>query len=297
MNPPAPTLRLSIVSGPHMGHVIEVPSGAPRTFGRGAASDVQLIDDAMAEVHFALHLDATGALHVRDLSGQGTTLNDRGFTDTEAHDGDCLTAGSTRFVISLTADSQPVAEPDGLTPELVAAAMQHNPPDCARWALQSEDGFHYALVDVVDNPELLRLFESGGESFCALDETHEPDDLGETAPVLVFLPVGTELLAQVFDECWSMGNAVFLASDKPFLEVYDHFIKQLTWSDDGRITGQRVWRPRVLAALLPETAPERAQAFFGPVRAFIVESDDGREALRFSLTNGLLTQRNVSLRL
>lgn len=294
----AQSLRLTILTGPHSGHVVDVPAGAPRTFGRGAASDVQLLDEAMSEVHFALHLDDAGAVQVRDLSGGGTTLNDRGVTDGAARDGDQLTAGATRFFIAVVSSDGPVVEDvDELSPELVAAAMQRSAPDCARWALQSEEGSHYALVDVANEPELLRLFEAGGESYCALDETRDPDDLGETAPVLAYLPVGTEFLAQVFDECWSMGNAVFFASDRPFIEVYDHVIRQLTWEEDGRIGGLRFWLPRVLAAQLPGTDAERAAAFFGPVRAFLVESEDGREALRFSLEGGAVVQRRIALQL
>ncbi len=292
------SLRLSILTGPHSGHVVDVPAGAPRTFGRGAASDVQLLDEAMSEVHFAVHLDASGAVQLRDLSGGGTTLNDQGVTDGVARDGDHVTAGATRFSIAVVSTEGPTVEDvDEITPELVAAAMQRSAPDCARWALQAEEGSLYALVDVANEPELLRLFEAGGESYCALDETRDPDDLGETAPVLAHLPVGTEFLAQVFDECWSMGNAVFLASDRPFLEVYDHVIRQLTWEEDGRIGGLRFWLPRVLAAQLPGTDAERAGAFFGPVRAFLVESEDGREALRFSLEGGAVAQRRIALQL
>jgi hypothetical protein len=210
-------LNLTILNGTHAGHSVQVTAGTPRTFGRAAQSDVVLQDVYLSDVHFALYCDEQGA-RVRDLqSHNGTFVNNAPVADATLSTGDRISAGQTMFEVALTdhaleAPASAASTTGEITAEDLLRGMQSAPHDCARWALHSEEGNYFAVIDCAREPDLITLVNRIGEEFCAFDETREPDDLGETAPFLVSLTPATGGLADVFEETWGRGHAIFLVS-------------------------------------------------------------------------------------
>jgi predicted component of type VI protein secretion system len=274
-------LNLTILSGPHAGHAVAIPSGAPRTFGRGAPSDLVLDDQYLSDVHFAIWTDGSVAL-VRDLqSHNGTWLNQQPVTESPLRDGDRVSAGQTVLQVSLVAlrRSDPGAADDGeLTPEQLAAGMQRAHHDCARWALQHHDGGLFAVIDVARDPDLLVLLNATGEEFCAFDETREPDDLAATAPVLARLTPATEALA--------------------FLEVYAHllgFAPPPAGSDEP--APPRFYDPAALRPMLAAMEPGARQQFLQPFSAVMAEDADGASMLQYALRDGSLEVTELAMTL
>ncbi|MDB4932906.1 MAG: hypothetical protein JWM10_5390 [Myxococcaceae bacterium] len=296
-------LQLTILNGTHAGHAVQVTAGTPRTFGRAAQADVVLQDVYLSDVHFALYCDEQGA-RVRDLqSHNGTFLNNTAVADATLAAGDRISAGQTVFEVALTdhaldAPTNAVTTTGEITAEDLVRGMQSAPHDCARWALHSEEGNYFAVIDCARDPDLLALVNRVDEEFCAFDETREPDDLGETAPFLLSLTPATHGLADVFEETWGRGHAIFLVSPRPFIEVYQHLISLVTWDEQGKLGSARFWEPLKLGEHLARMAPEETAEFFGPLACILAETADARVMARYARTpEGAVTATKVAMSL
>lgn len=290
-------LSLTILTGPHTGHSVQVPMGTPRTFGRAAQADVVLTDAYLSDVHFAVYCEAQGA-RVRDLgSHHGTFVNELPVQDQPLRHGDRVTAGQTTLRVDLVDEAQAAAplDDDDLTVELTAAGLRQEPHDRARWALTAEELPLFAVVDVARNPELLELLNESGEQFCAFDETQDADALGPAAPFLVALTPATESFAALVDLTWGHGAAVFLASSAPFMELYAHLVAQVDWNEDGSLRHPGWWEPRELADLLAQTRGEHLAEFYGPVAAFLAEGSDRRAMRRYVRAGDEVTVEEINL--
>lgn len=280
-------LHLTILNGTHAGHSVQITPGPPRTFGRAAQADVVLLDVYLSDVHFALYCDEQSA-RLRDLqSHNGTFVNNAAVTDAALASGDRITAGQTVFEVAITdhaleAPTSAASTTGEMTIDALMSGMQSAPHECARWALHSEEGNYYAVVDCARDPALIALINGIDEEFCAVDETREPDDLGETAPFLVSLTPATHGLADVFEETWGRGHAIFLVSPRPFIEVYQHLISLVTWDDHGKLNSERFWNPLKLAEHLSRLPSEESEGFFGPTTCILAESADARVMVRYA---------------
>ncbi len=289
-------LTLTILSGPHAGHSVPVPMGTPRTFGRGAQSDVVLTDAYLNDAHFAVYCEADGA-RVRDLASQnGTFVNEAPVQDSPLRHDDRVTAGQTQFRVDLTdgVAADPLDD-DDLTVELIAAGMRQEPHDRARWALTAEDLPLFAIVDVAKNPELLELLNDSGEQFCAFDETQDADALGPTAPFLTALTPSTPSFAALIDLTWGNGQAIFLTSRAAFMDLYSHLIAQVDWNDDGSLRHPSWWEPRELADLLGQTRAEHLAEFFGPIDALLAEGADRKMMKRYTRAGDDVAVEDINL--
>lgn len=295
-------LHLTILNGTHAGHTVQVTAGTPRTFGRAAQSDIVLQDVYLSDVHFALYCDEQGA-RVRDLqSHNGTFVNSAQVTDATLSAGDRIAAGQTLFEVAITAHAletpSAVSTTGEITAEDLIRGMQSAPHDCARWALHSEEGNYFAVIDCAREPDLVTLVNRIDEEFCAFDETREPDDLGETAPFLVALTPATHGLADVFEETWGRGHAIFLVSPRPFIEVYEHLISLVSWDEQQKLSSPRFWDPSRLADHLARLTPEESEAFFGPLTCVLAESPDPRVMNRYARSaEGVVTAAPIALTL
>lgn len=245
--------------------------------GRGTTCDVRVDDSYVSDTHAAVYLDAAGA-RLRDLgSHSGTWVNGQALPqeDVALRHGDQVQIGQTLFGVEVREEEGAVAAevPDDALSALVAT-MQTTPRDCARFVLRAETAPLYALVDLAADPELLEMLNESGEMFCALDETVEPDALGETAPCLVKFSSGP-FLGEFIEAVWGNGWAVFFTSEAPFEEVYAHWLKWVEYSDDGEVTSPRLWEPTQLAEVLGGMQGAEAGEFWGPAERFLVEDKDG----------------------
>lgn len=171
----------------------------------------------------------------------------------------------------------------------LASWYAQRPRDRARWLMLSEQGRLYALVDVARDPELLEVIAASGEAYCALDETREPDDLGDTAPVLVAVSAGSSTLTTLLEEAWATGSVIFCVSDEDFFAVYRHLLRRA--GVDPTATDPRFWDPTVLRALLTAEGDAHRE-FFGPIRVFVTEALTP-DALERYAWNGHSVERSV----
>jgi hypothetical protein len=293
-------LTLTVLNGPHLGHSAAIHAGAPRTFGRGAGSDVVVQDHYLSDVHFALYCDADGA-RVRDLqSHHGTFLNEVNVQDAVLRHGDRLRAGQTWFEVALATDGPAADAPasaDGLTLAALGAGLRREASDCARWALTAEASPLYAVVDVADREALLELLNDSGDAFRAFDETRAPDALGETAPVLVALTPSTASFAALVEQAWGEGRAIFLTSRATFDELYEHLLLQMDFDDAGDLLVPGWYAPAELAELLRGLTSEAVREFFGPVEAFFAETSDARVLAKSAHADGALRVERIALAL
>lgn len=289
-------LVLTVLHGQAQGDLVITAARSPALVGRSPMCGVVLDDGYVSDSHAAIYFDATGA-RIRDLGSQtGTWVNGAGVQQHESplRTGDRVQIGQTMFSVEVVEESAAAAPQDDALTALVST-FQTTPRDCARFALRAEAAPLFALIDLADDPELFELLNESGEEFCALDETVEPDALGETAPFLVAFSKGSVFLGEVVEGVWGNGQAVFLASDAPFAEVYAHLLRQIEQNDDGEIIGPQLWRPDMLAEVLTEFTGEGAAEFFGPVRAFLAESDDASALARWTMGREGLTSERVEL--
>jgi hypothetical protein len=265
--------------------------------GRSRACDLVVDDGYVSDTHAALYFDGARAV-LRDLGSQtGTWHNGAGLSgDAELRTGDRVQIGQTLFAVEVAADGAAAAEvPDDLA--ALVASVQTTPRDCARFALRAEAPTLFAVVDLADDAELLEAINESGEAFCALDETAEPDALGETAPFVVELSPGSVLLDAVLEAAWGEGRAVFLTSDAPFHAVYGHWLQRVEYDDEGNVTSARAWVPEVLGELLAGVDGAEVRALFGPVRRFLVEDEEGTGLVRWVEGGAGVESERVELRL
>lgn len=276
-------LILTVIQGAATGHqVVVTAERSPRTVGRSAVADVYVPDEWLSDVHFAVYYDGARAV-LRDLqSANGTYVNSTGITECALNHGDQVAAGQTFFSVDMQPDvAAPPVDDGELTPDDLLTAFRNEPRDRVRWALRDEAHTLYAVIDVAHTPDLLVKINRSGEEFCAFDETRDPEDPGDTAPMLVALSSGGELLVDVVDETWSTGVAVFLTSEHPFHEVFAHLVGQVEYADDGSVRATSFHKPDVLYEQLARCSTDEAAEFFGPVAAFLAESENPDELLRF----------------
>ncbi len=293
-------LTLTVITGPQVGRSLTVDGPTPRTIGRGHDADLCVEDQYLSDSHFAVWCDDRGAWY-RDLNSYyGTYVNQVGSPEGVLRDGDTVQAGQTLFsaraVAPVVAPPSPPGD-DELDLDTLSRGLKSTPRDCARWVLQSEPGKLYAVVDFAHDPELLGILNSSGEEFCAFDEARELDALGEFAPVLVRLRPEFPALAQVVEEVWGEGPAVFFVSDAEFIDVYRHLLDYVGFDEDGALSTRQFYDPVVLDAWLSSCTPAEARSFFGPVRCFFSESDTPENALRLGCSDQGVTRKLIPLRL
>lgn len=276
-------LILTVLHGQASAPSLAVTSAqSPMFIGRSRACGLVVNDGYVSDSHAAVYFDG-GSARVRDLGSQtGTWLNDRGVAgEATLHEGDRLQIGQTLFGIQIAADEVASREEEDALSTLVSS-VQTSIRDCARFALRAEEGTLYALVDVARDGEMLELLNESGEHFCALDEAAEPDTPGETAPVVLEFSAGSPLLGELVERAWGHGACVFFSSEAPFEEVYAHWLRQVEYDEDGSVTSARVWVPEVLGELLAGLQEAEVSAFFGPVKAFLAEDEEGTGLVRWA---------------
>lgn len=278
---------VTIVSGAFTGQSLVADGPAPRTVGRSPEASLRVDDPYLSDVHFAVWTDPRG-VYVRDLeSYYGTFVNQQAVREVALRDGDTLQAGQTLFQVRIVTPAVTVPaegpEREDLNLHDLVGGVRANPHDCARFVLQSEPAGIYAIVDVAHNAELLDLLNASHEAFCAFDETRDLDRLGDFAPVLVQLTPAARPLADLVEETFGTGHAIFFHSDAPFAEVYGHLLPHVVFDEEGMLTTRQFYDPVVLDQWLSECPPDEARAFFGPIATFFAEREDGQAMVRFRL--------------
>jgi pSer/pThr/pTyr-binding forkhead associated (FHA) protein len=137
-----------------------------------------------------------------------------------------------------------------------------------------------ALVDATRDKHLLDLLKKSGEEFQSL---YRDDQTLAIAPLLVRLPPQSALLKQMIDEGWGRGWGVYLTCKASLAELREYFRSALmVRMPDGMEMFSRFYDPRFFRSLLETCAAEEAERCFGPVHAYLMESDRSEILLEFT---------------
>jgi hypothetical protein len=99
----------------------------------------------------------------------------------------------------------------------------------------------------------------------------------------VRIPEKSPLLQKLVQQAWAKSWGVFLTCDQPLKDLRTHFRKLLMVKlPDGKQVNFRYYDPRVLRLFLPTCTVDEIAQFFGPVKQFLLESEDPKLAVRFT---------------
>ena len=154
-----------------------------------------------------------------------------------------------------------------------------------------------ALLDGASVPQLLERMSADPslEVECLLRGSLGPE-MAEVAPYLVRLEPGTEFTNWVVETGWGRHWGTFVTSRQGFRKLRDH-LRALTliYRRDGVPLYFRYYDPRVLRMFLPTCSPQQLKQMFGPVDAFLAESETGDAATIYRLNGEELSavQRKI----
>ncbi|MGH9351347.1 MAG: DUF4123 domain-containing protein, partial [Terriglobia bacterium] len=203
-------------------------------------------------------------------------VNGQKIVEVALRSGDKITAGATQFLVRI--DVGKVEAAPAATPAPATA------PQSQLLALLRRD-FQplFALLDAAREPSVLKVLIEAREECQSLFEGPQGDQLAHFAPYLVRLAPDSQMLGTLAHLAWGKNWGVYLTCDGSFAEVRKHLQYFLRVTLDGhREAFFRYYDPRVLRLFLPTCLPEEIDQFFGPIRYYLMEDENGGALLRFS---------------
>jgi len=154
----------------------------------------------------------------------------------------------------------------------------------------------YAVLDGASIPLLRdKLYEHDPEYVCLYAGDLEPD-MEEVAPYLVRLERDSPFCHWVLSEGWGNHWGVFVSTEEDLRTLRKHFRTFLLVQDpEGKTLYFRYYDPRVLRVYLPTCNDDEAQAVFGPVQWYVMESEEEGELIRFRPDREGAWQESVQL--
>lgn len=155
------------------------------------------------------------------------------------------------------------------------------------------DGYScYAVLDGASAERLSQtIYQHAVKSVCLLRGELIPD-LARAAPYLVRLETGSPFTDWLLNEGWGRHWGIFVISGADLRTLRQHFRSVLTvYGPDSTPLFFRYYDPRVLRVYLPTCSAEELVTVFGPVRRYLMESEDGQGVLGFELRDGALVCR------
>jgi len=144
----------------------------------------------------------------------------------------------------------------------------------------------YAILDAARDPTVLAILFQSDQEYQSLYEGAEGQKLAVVAPYLVRLPKDSPLLEVVVRASWGKSWGVFLTSDSPFAEVRRHLRQFLMVKlPEGKQVYFRFYDPRVLRVYLPTCTAEETRTFLGPLKCYLVDGEEPREAWFFATSS------------
>lgn len=144
----------------------------------------------------------------------------------------------------------------------------------------------YAVLDGASVKGLVKRLGAHKGEQCCLFSGDLPPDVVAAAPHLVRLTADDDLSGWLLTEGWGRHWGVYALVHESvnFKAVRKHFRTFLMvrkW--DGQSVYFRYYDPRTLRLYLPTCTASEAEHVLGPLRAYVVESDNPDVALRFTL--------------
>jgi hypothetical protein len=139
----------------------------------------------------------------------------------------------------------------------------------------------YAILDGARDKKIFRAVYESGLDYACLFTGDLPTDLMEAAPYLVHLKKESPFVRKVLEEGWGNSWGVFAQTRADLETMRRHCRKLLRVKDEqGNELFFRWYDPRVLRVYLPTCTEAELKEVCRPVRAFVMEADNGHE-MRF----------------
>src|SRR5438270_8279031 len=156
----------------------------------------------------------------------------------------------------------------------------------------------YMLLDAARDPRIYGWLTEFGEAVQqrSLYQGDVGESLAHVSPYLMAVredqPDSLRFAEAGFGQSWGL----FVTSTAGFDDVRRHLRKfNIVYREDGTPLVFRFYDPRVLRVFLPTCTESELQRFFGPIDAFLAENEEGDSLLRFTLSNGELTQSRLAV--
>ncbi|MCL7421751.1 MAG: DUF4123 domain-containing protein [Methylobacter sp.] len=143
----------------------------------------------------------------------------------------------------------------------------------------------YAVLDGASNPALLDHLYGDRPEFACLYRGELAPDIAECAPYLARLEPDTPFTEWLTARGWGRHWGIFAVAGCDFRTLHRH-LRKLNMVYDAESHKSLLFRyydPRVLSAFLPSCDAAQAETFFGPVKTWFAETDDGERLARFFL--------------
>ncbi len=286
-------LILELQSGPDAPRAFPVPARVSVVLGRKAPAQVILSDPTVSRTHCALEFDGR-TCRIKDLgSTHGTFVNETRVNASLVLPGDLIQVGASVLKAVFTESDAPLPPIRPSAPVVANETLDLPtlPPLHAQVdaALRAEPGTLYAILDAARAPLILARLQKCTDERKSLYAGVKGDALYAVAPHLIALPPSSTFLATLIRDGWGQSWGIYFTSPKSLPEVRKHlrhFLLVNLPSNEQVIF--RYYDPRVLRVYLPTCTPDELIEFFGPIRSFLMESDDPGVMLRFRLDRGRL---------
>jgi len=141
----------------------------------------------------------------------------------------------------------------------------------------------FAVLDAARDPRIRWLIVRSQEQYESLYEGTEGRALEDSGPYLVRLPPDSQLLEPLIREGWGHSWGVYLTCLREFRDVRRQLRRLLMVKiPDGRRVYFRFYDPRILRVFLPTCTPVEANAFYGPVGHYLMESEEPDVVVQFT---------------
>jgi hypothetical protein len=154
----------------------------------------------------------------------------------------------------------------------------------------------WMIVDGARDEQVYSTLISSYLQYSCLYAGDLPHQLERAAPYLVQLELDDRYTRRLLDQAWGNSWGVFLRCSEPMAIIRRHLRHFLKVQDPrGRTLIFRYYDPRVLRVYLPTCTREELATFFGPIKSFYLEGDEGESVWDYKKDSGKLSVGKVAL--
>ncbi|VAW73624.1 hypothetical protein MNBD_GAMMA10-1202 [hydrothermal vent metagenome] len=144
----------------------------------------------------------------------------------------------------------------------------------------------YAILDGARNRKIQPMLKSFNQRHYCLFDGELDYSLTRAAPYMMRLEEGSDFTRELVRQAWGNSWGIFaIAPHNISLIRVRRNCKEIAFveSEQGKKMLFRYYDPRVMRVYLPTCLPDELDMIFGPVSAYVMESEDGTGINCFSL--------------